>query len=587
LGTGGSSILSRTSVGSINGRSIDVRSFDQRVQNAINERQQRTSSNLGLDEIQEIRDQVWDQVIQDALFAQEYQRRGLTVSHDEVAEAIRNAPLPELQQAPDLQTDGKFDPEKYRRWLASSAGQSVVPVLEAQYREQLLQAKLFRSVVGDVFVSDAALWERYRDEREQVKIGLAHIDPAAHVSDEAAAVTAAEVQAYFEAHRDEFRQPRRAYLSYLYVPRLAEGSDTAAALQRALALRAEITGGAAFAEVAQRESADTLSGREGGSLGMLSTSQVVPEFAAAVKSLPLNQVSEPVSTPFGYHLIQVESRKADSFSARHILVPVEITGAHRDHLDAVADSLETLAAEKLDRAAIDTAARALGLPVRRVGPIVPGERVTVPEAGAAPDAGVWAFQAEPAEHSPVIEAPNAFYVFRLDSLLPEGLPSLEAIRSAVEQRVRLGKKVAKARELAEQLAKQAQAGSLARATSAMGFEYREVGPFARLTAPLASPVLIGAAFGVPTGRLSPPIEVDRAQTGSEAGVYLLQVLERTPVDSADFSANLASIREQALQAARRSRVQQYLAAIRKAAKVSDHRAEIYRTAAQSAELASP
>jgi peptidyl-prolyl cis-trans isomerase D len=170
LGTGGSSILTRTTVGKVNGRSVDVRAFDQRVQNVISQEQQQSSGTLGIEEVARIRDQVWEQVVQEILFAEEYRRRGLAVSSDELADAIRNVPLPELQQSPDLQTGGQFDPEKYRRWLASSAGQAVVPLLEAQYRDQILQGKLFRSVVADVFLSDAALWERYRDEREQVAV---------------------------------------------------------------------------------------------------------------------------------------------------------------------------------------------------------------------------------------------------------------------------------------------------------------------------------------------------------------------------------------------------------------------------------
>lgn len=587
LGTGGSSILARTSVGKINGRSIDIRSFDQRVQNAISQEQQRTSANLGLDDISRIRDQVWDQVVQEVLFAQEYERHGLTVTSAEIADAIRNVPLPELQQSPDLQTDGQFDPEKYRRWLASSAGQAVVPLLEAQYRDQILQSKLLRSVVADVFISTPALWERYRDEREQARVGLARIDAAAHVADEAAPVTVEEARAYYTQHRDEFKRPRRAFLSYLHVPRVPIASDSAAARERLLGLRAEIAGGAPFAEVAQRESADTVSGNKGGDLGEMTTDQVVPEFAEAARSLPLNTLSDPILTPFGYHLVLVESRKGSTFRARHILVPIEITGDHRDRLDAIADSLETLAAEKLERPAIDTAARALGLTVRQVGPIQPGDRVVVPEGGSVPDAGVWAFQAEPDEHSPVIEAPNAFYVFRLDSVTREGVPPFEQARAEAEQKVRLTKKLAKARELADQLARQAAAGSLGDAARAMGFEYRELGPFARLTAPLPSPVLVGAAFGLAPGKLSPPIEGERTEENADNAVYLLQVLERTPADSADFAANLAAIREQALQAARRSRIQQYVTALREGATIRDYRSEVYRTAAQAAELAQP
>jgi hypothetical protein len=55
---------------------------------------------------------------------------------------IRNSPPPQLLNEPQFQTDGKFDQTKYERWLASATGQQYVPLLEQQYRTQLLQAKL-------------------------------------------------------------------------------------------------------------------------------------------------------------------------------------------------------------------------------------------------------------------------------------------------------------------------------------------------------------------------------------------------------------------------------------------------------------
>lgn len=419
LGTSTGSIFSSQSVGKVNGRSIDVRAFDQRVQNVMSQQQ---GASLGLDQIQEIRNQVWDESIREVLLRAEYGKRGLSVSSDEVADAIRNVPLPDLQQVATFQTDGQFDMEKYRRWLASAEGQQYVPGLEAQYRDQLLQAKLFRSVVSDVFISDATLWERYRDEREQAKVGMVRIDPATTVTDQSAPVTAQEAEAYYGQHRDEFKREKSAFLSYLYVPRTTVTSDSAAAMARAVAARDEITKGAPFDEVARRESSDSLSAAKGGDLGQLKRSDLPAPVATAMASLPLNTVSAPVLSQFGYHLLKVESRTGDSVRARHIVIPVEVTGAHRDQLDKIADSLELLAAEKLDPSAIDTTARALGLTVRRVGPVTEGSRVFVPEGGQVPDAGVWAFQAKPGEHSQIIEAPNAFYVFRLDSTQKAGVP---------------------------------------------------------------------------------------------------------------------------------------------------------------------
>ena len=586
LGSGGSGLFAKSTIGKVNGRAVDVRSFDQRVQNVISERQQRGAS-LGLDEIQEIRDGVWNQVIQEYLLQGEYRRLGLRVNDDEVVDAIRNVPPPEVQQAATFQTNGKFDLEKYQRWLRSAEGQALVPGLEYQYRAQLLQAKLFRSVVADVFVSDATLWERYRDENEKVKVGLVRIDPATTVTDQSAPVTAEEAEAYYNQHRDDFKRKRAAFLSYLLVPRVPVASDTAAALTRIRALKEEITKGAPFEEVATRESSDSASAAQGGDLGERKRTEYVAAFSDPAMALPLNTVSDPVLTPFGYHLIKVESRKGDTFKARHILVPIEITGDHRDQLDAIADSLETLAAEKPDRAALDTAASALKLTIHTVGPILEGSRVIVPEQGVVPDASAWAFMARPDEQSAVIEAPNAFFVFRLDSLHKEGLPPFANVKAEAEAKVRLAKKAAEARRLAEQLAKQVAGGTtLAQAAKTMGFEHREVGPFARLSAPLGSPVLIGAAFSLAAGEISPPIDPTAAgaETADKA-IYVLQALEHAPADSAAFTKDLASIRQQAIQAARRSRVNAYMTALRESATVVDKRADVYKTAAQNTALA--
>ncbi len=579
LGTSTGSIFASQSVGKVNGRSIDVRAFDQQVQNVMTQQQQQGAS-LGLDQIQEIRDQVWDASVRNMLLDAEFKKRGLSVSSDEVADAIRNMPLPDLQQAPTFQTNGQFDVEKYQRWLASAEGQQYVPGLEAQYRDQLLQAKLLRSVVSDVFISDATLWERYRDEREQTKVGMVRIDPATTVTDESAPVTAQEAEAYYGQHRDEFKREKSAFLSFLYVPRATVSSDSAAAMARALATRDEIAKGAPFDEVARRESSDSLSAASGGDLGQMKRTDLAAPVAAAAATLPLNTLSAPVLSQFGYHIIKVESRTGDSVRARHILIPIEVTGAHRDQLDKVADSLELLAAEKLDPSAIDTTARALGLTVRRVGPVTEGARVFVPEGGQVPDAGVWAFQAKPGEHSQIIEAPNAFYVFRLDSVQKAGVPPLSVVKAEVESKVRIGKKTEEVKRIAANLAKQVTGGTgLAKAAGAMGFEYREMGPFARLTSPLGAPTLIGTAFSLKQGEIGGPVTLNAA-TG-DAGVYLFEGLGITPADSADFVTNLPSIRQQALQAAKRSRVQAYLAALRESAKVVDRRSEIYKTAAQT------
>jgi peptidyl-prolyl cis-trans isomerase D len=566
--TGGTGLMTTTSVGKINGQAVDSRLFQQAVSQATEERQRQSPGPLGIAAMAQIRDQVWEQFIQDRLLEEQYKRFGIATNSEEIAAAIRTSPPPQLTSLPDFQTDGQFDPTKYERWLASAVGQTYIPLLESQYRGQILQAKLARHLVAPIYVSNAELWERFKDQNESVKVGMATIDPAAEIPDSAVAVTPSEIDQWYRANRDSLKREPTAFLSFVVLDRRTDASDSAAALERATAIRDEIRGGASFAEVAQRESADTVSGNRGGDLGEWTRGSFDADFEKAAFSIPLNSVSDPVLTRFGYHVMEITSRSGDKATGRHILVPIEVAGAHRDLLDARADSLESLAAERLDPAALDTAARALGLPVERSGPLVKNGPSNLPA-----DAGVWAFQAVPGEHSPVVEAPGAYFVFRLDSLKPEGVPPVEEVRGLIEVRLAAQKKLVEARKAAEAILASARQSSLSQAASAAGLTYGVVGPFTRLTSQLPAGQATGAAFGLL------PSDGPRMVEGRDL-IHLMEVLERSTADSATFSTQLPQLRDQAIQNARALYLRQYLTALRATADIVDHRDRIYKTAAQ-------
>ena len=572
--TGSGGIFTKTSVGSINGTSVDTRLYQQAVQNAITQRQQQTGTSLGLDDVQEVRNQVWESFIQQAVLTSEITRNGLSVTTDDVAQWIKNVPPQELQTSTEFQTNGRFDLTKYQRWLVSPIGQQYLPALESQARTDMLQNMLMRNVTADVYLSDAALWERYRDQNERVSISLAAILPRNAVPDSAVPVSEAEATAYFKAHPDDFKRPRQAFMSFVAVPRKLDASDSSAALEHAKALREEIVKGTPFAEVARRESADTLSGRNGGDLGTFGKGQMTPVFEKAAFALPLNTVSAPVGTEFGYHLIQVTKRTKDSVTARHLLVKVELAGKHRDQIDAETDSLERLAAERLDPAALDTVARALKLPIGQTGPVQENGRVVL-GSYVVPDAAVWAFQAKVHETSPVIEGEVASYVFRLDSMQAAGAPTLANVRGAVEFGARLEKKVVVARQIGATLIKRLEAGeTLAAAAKAMHLPIQDFPPFTRVQPPMTTPSLIGAAFGLRKGDRSGVID-------TPDGLYVFSVLDRIPADSATFVKGKDQFALEFVRAAKQDRLRQYVAALRASAKIKDARADVQKTNAQA------
>ena len=562
-------------VGKINGRSVDIRRYESLVQQQTQVAQRQTPASLSLEDVSTIRDQVWEQLIQQQVLEEQYRRYGISVSEQEVADILRANPPQDLVQAPEFQTDSQFDIAKYQRWLTSPAAAPYVDALGAQMGEQIRRSKLLTLVTADLYISDAALWEQYRDANEKVKIALTAIIPRNVVTDSAVTITPAEVEAYYRAHRDEFKRERTAYLSGIELPRTLNAADTVAALERTRALRQEIVDGAPFAEVATRESADPVSGPRGGDLGQWKRGDFDPQFDSVAFRIPLNTVSEPVLSSFGYHLIEITKRVADTASGRHILVRIEPSGANRDRLDAATDSLDRIAAGQTDPALLDTVAKSLRLPVRKALPVPEGTRVQV-GATVVPDAGVWAFQSNPGEISDVIETEGAFYLFRLDSVVDAGEPTLAAVRPAVEAAVRDQKRREAARKIAEDFLKRMSEGSTAeQAAKALNLAHREFGPFNRISPPLDIPALVGAAFGLEPGEQSGILD-------TEQGLYVIKSLERTPADSAAFAKDIDQVRARSIREAREVRVRNYLASLRSSAKVVDNRARVLQ---RSRELA--
>src|SRR5690606_20479169 len=410
-----SALGSANTVGTINGKAVDSRTYETIVQQQTDAAQRQSPASLSLEDVQTVRDRVWEQMIQQRVLETEYERYGLTVTDEEVVQQLRNSPPQQLVTAPEFQTEGQFDLAKYQRWLTSPGSAPYVEMLGAEMRDQILRSKLLTLVSADVYLSDAALWEQYRDRNEQVRIDFTAIIPRNIVPDSAVSFTNAEVEAYFNAHRDEFEDRPTAWVSGIAVPRVITAADSAAALERARTARQEILDGAPFEEIAARESADPGSAANGGNLGQWTRGQFDPAFDSVAFSIPLNTLSEPVLSSFGYHLIEVLTRAGDTASARHILIPIEVAGNNRDRLEARIDTLDRYAAGQVDPEALASVAQMLGLQLSPSLPIEPGNRAPLGNQ-VVPDVGVWAFQAQEGEVGDVIETPDAFSLFRLDSL---------------------------------------------------------------------------------------------------------------------------------------------------------------------------
>jgi peptidyl-prolyl cis-trans isomerase D len=566
----------------VDGTSIHYQQFQLALQAALEQyRQQGGSAQLSDEEEKQVEDRVVDQLVQEVVLQQAYHRLGITVSDQEVIDAAKSSPPSEVMQLPDFQTNKQFDITKWQRFLASGSNPQFLMELEGRYREQIPQLKLAQYLTSDVYVSDAKLWRIWRDQRESVTVAMLPILPQA-MPDSAVSVTDADLTAYFRAHPDEFKRPAVAFTSFIAEPRAPDAADTAAALARAQRIRAEVLGAtpAKFGDVAKRESADSISAAKGGDLGWIARDEqgFDPGFLAGLRTLKVGQVSTLALSQFGYHVIRVDSARKDSVRARHILVPIELLPPHRDRVESRADTLDRLAAEHDDRTVLDSVSTRLGLHVATAPALIDGDRMTLGRY-VIPDVSVWAFTARPGQTSKVIEGERAYYVFRLDSVRPAGVPPMGEVRDQVAYATRLSKKRDLARTRAREIASRlAGAADLMQGGAAQGLAAERLGPFTRIRPPAileAEPTVLGAAFGLKVGERSGLVE-------GQNGEFLVQALARTRADSVAWLAQRDRQREALLQPARQTRIQSYLAALKARAKVVDRRKEIFKAQTDAA-----
>ena len=570
-------VTTTTAVAKVNGEDILATSWYQVTQNLEQEATQRSNQSISLDERQRLQDQAFDQLVSDALLRQEYRRRGISVTDDEILQAARYNPPPQLMQSAELQTEGQFDPAKYQRFLQSPVArqQGLLLQLEQYYRSEIPRQKLFDQVATDVYVSDEELWRRWQDSHDSAQVSFVAFGPD-RISDSAVRVSDDEIRAYYDTHKKLFERPGRAKVSIIIIPRAVTAADSAAVRARAVALRSRILGGEKFEDVARAESADSVSAVNGGSLGRGARGRFVAPFETAAYALKPGEISQPVLTPFGYHIMRVDEKKGDTLALRHILLRIQQSDSAAARTDRRADSLARMAASTDQPAKFDEAARALHIPVLRAE-VVEGNPLTI-NGQFVPSVGPWAFQGTRAgETSELFDAEDGYYLARLDSLTPGGTLSLNQAKNDIRKFLISQKKIDLLVPQATNFARVAAASNLESAAKLMGMELVKTKPFTRVTGvpELARfPEAVGAAFTLPLNTVSEPIR-------ALAGVVVERVDARMPASRAAFDAQKQVLRQQELQQLRQQRVRDFLTNLRAVAKIDDKRKRIEASARRS------
>ncbi len=257
--------------------------------------------------LQALRTQVVQSIIDEEILVQQAQRdTTIKVTDQEIADGVdqqvrkvRGNFGSEVDYRSELKKAGFVTPEEYRRWLTD------------QQRRAAFQNRLI---------------EKLRGEGK-----LKPVPP-----------TEQEMRAYFDDQKGNLGS-RPATVSFRQIVVTPQASPAAKAVARAKAdsILLELRRGADFATAAKRFSQDPGSKDQGGSLNWFRRGVMVPEFERVAFSLKPGVVSDPVESPFGFHLIQVERVQPGEVQARHILIIPEIDSAHVQAARARADSIHS------------------------------------------------------------------------------------------------------------------------------------------------------------------------------------------------------------------------------------------------------
>lgn len=556
------------SVGVINGESISAKDFQVALRNAASQlpRDQR-------DDRGRLVRQVWEAMVREVVLKQEMDRLGIRVTDKEVAYYTLKQPPPAVRSIEAFQTDGEFDPIKYEQFLSDRTAlqeptnKNFIMQVESMMGQQLLNYKLQRLIMETVQVSPADVREYYAGQHEKAEVEYLFV-PSRTVGDEEVEISDADLAAYYREQQGEFKHVEQVRLEYVYFPKVASAEDSLQVGEEIKRLRQEIEAGADFAELAEVASDDAGTASKGGDLGTFGRGRMVKPFEEAAFALVAGEISQPLQTRFGWHLIKVEERLEEDgeekVRARHILLNFKASRQTEETLRSWAEEFQTRA----ETESFEAAVLASGMQVNDSGYL--GRDMAVPTLGQGT---AWMvnmfFDPEASPVGKVVENEQGLWVAQLVERRPEGVSPLEEVHEQVERAVRNRKKAEKAGQKLEAVRQQVLNGvELEKAAEEAELELRKPEPFARsesVSGVGSRNAFIGAAFRLQPGELSEVIELP------PRGAYLIGLIGKVPVDEEKFEAESAQAAQQLLRERQEEALQNWFAYVFETAEIVDNR----------------
>lgn len=298
----------------VNGETITAADFEQHYAQMFRLNQQRAGQAF----TRELADQLglrsvaMNQLVERELILEEAARQGLRISDDEVSRTVH-------EMAGFKNARGEFDFELYRKATSNSYGSP--GKYEDRLRQDLAYQRMLALVRETVKVSEDEVRQSWLGDADKATLTVVRFPVAAlrsevKVSDAQAqaflAANAARVEQFYKENAARYHKPKRVRARHILVKvdEKAPAEAEKAAREKIDALAARAAGGQDFAALASEASEDTGSKAHGGDLGFFGPGTMAKPFEDAAFALAPGQVSGPVRTRFGWHLIKAEEVQA-------------------------------------------------------------------------------------------------------------------------------------------------------------------------------------------------------------------------------------------------------------------------------------
>ncbi|NYZ63988.1 SurA N-terminal domain-containing protein [Luteimonas deserti] len=445
-------------------------------------------------ETMESKREVLEQLIDRAVLALAADRANIVVGDAQVYDVIRSIPA--------FQVDGQFDTQRYQLTLQSAQPPRTPREFESSVRLDLQRALVPQAVAESAFVTAGESQRLMRLLGERRDVSFMIVPPP---TVEEAPVADADLQAWFEANANRYRAPEQVALEYIEVRadpaavtgvvdeaearahfeqvksrftaaerRLAShilvevpADADAAAQQAAQAKAADIAArarqpGADFAALARAESDDPGSSQGGGDLGWVETGMMTGPFEDALFAMQAGQVSDPVRTDFGWHVLQlreVDAARPVAFEDVREEMEREVrdnegSRAYNEQVGRIVDEINR------HPMSLEQAAAAARLPVRTIAAFARGAGSGIAANPAVVQAAFSeALTQDGTVSDPIEIAPDHTVFIRVTSHTPERARTLDEVRTRVTAEVRADRARRQAEAAADALVAELKAGT--------------------------------------------------------------------------------------------------------------------------------